>query len=58
MVKAFDHADKLYFILSDAESLVLYGDENARLNVPENFSLEERAEAAEDMLADVLESAA
>ena len=29
MVKAFDHADKLYFILSDAESLVLYGDEIA-----------------------------
>ena len=41
-----------------AACLVLYGDENARLNVPENFSLEERAEAAEDMLADVLESAA
>ena len=41
-----------------AAYLVLYGDENARLNVPENFSLEERAEAAEDMLADVLESAA
>ena len=38
-----------------AACLVLYGDENARLNVPENFSL---AEAAEDMLADVLESAA
>ena len=37
---------------------MLYGDENARLNVPENFSPEERAEAAEDMLADVLESAA
>ena len=41
-----------------AACLVLYGDENARLNVPKNFSLEERAEAAEDMLADVLESAA
>jgi len=41
-----------------AACLVLYGDENARLNVPENFSPEERAEAAEDMLADVLESAA
>ena len=41
-----------------AAYLVLYGDEDARLNVPENFSLEERAEAAEDMLADVLESAA
>ena len=41
-----------------AAYLVLYGDESARLNVPENFSLEERAEAAEDMLADVLESAA
>ena len=41
-----------------AAYLVLYGDENARLNVPENFSLEERAESAEDMLADVLESAA
>ena len=41
-----------------AAYLVLYGDENARLNVPENFPLQERAEAAEDMLADVLESAA
>ena len=41
-----------------AACLVLYGDENAQLNVPENFSPEERAEAAEDMLADVLESAA
>lgn len=29
VVKTLDHADKLYFVLSDSESLMLYGDEIA-----------------------------
>lgn len=43
-----------------AAYLVLYGDPNARLNVPENYSVAQRADeiTVEDILEDVLDSAA